>query len=130
MAGEQPWHEITRVAGEDLSNQVNQYRFVKLDTDGTVILPTGVTDRPLGVLQNDPKDGGNATVQISGLTFCRAGAAVAIGDVIGTSADGEAEPKVIGTNTTHYVAGVALTAAANAGEYFQLLLGHPPNRAT
>lgn len=107
-------------AGADLSG--SQYKFVELGSGGTVTVCNAATDRPIGVLQNKPTSGQMATVRVRGVTKVQADAALAIGDAIGTSADGQADPKVAGTDTTEYVVGTALTAVSNAGEIASALI--------
>lgn len=105
-------------AGGDLSAAANQYKFVKLSAAKTVIVCTGATDIPIGVLQNRPKSGEAAQVCGFGVTKLQADAAVTAGALIGTSADGQADPKVAGTDTTEYIVGRALDAVSNAAELF------------
>ena len=103
------------IAGADLS--AKQYYFVKLgSTEGEVILPTAANDRPYGVLQNAPKDGEEALVMNIGITKLVADAALADGDEIGTSSDGQADVKVRGTDLDEFIVGVVLETVANAGE--------------
>ncbi len=62
--------KVSRVAGEDLS--AAQYKFVKLDNGtGNVLAVDGATDRPFGVLQNDPESGEIAEITIVGGTKSR-----------------------------------------------------------
>jgi hypothetical protein len=81
--GSQPF-KITLEAGADLS--AKQYYFVKLDATGKAVVCSGVTDKPVGVLQNDPTSGQAAEVVVAGLTKVSTNAALAIADLIGTSA--------------------------------------------
>ena len=102
-------------AGEDLS--AAQYHFVKLTTTGTIEVCDAVTDKPIGVLQDNPPSGSPGSVMIFGISKIRVeeaatGQAVAVADSIGTGAKGRADKKVIG-NTTHWVVGQALTLAAS-----------------
>ena len=102
-------------AGEDLS--AAQYHFVKLMDDGTVDLVDGATDNPIGVLQDihDGTVGSMVSVMLQGVSKVRAGAAVPLldgGTPIKSAADGEGVAMVIGTDTTHYTVGQALSAAS------------------
>lgn len=119
MAVEQPGFSSSFVSGEDLS--AKQYRYVKLDSAGAVVACAGTTDDPVGVLQNSPVAGGEALVMHAGITKMSADAAVAINDRIGTSADAQGAVYIPGTDTTKYINGRALDAAANAGELFTML---------
>lgn len=106
------------VAGEDLS--AKQFHFVKLHTDGTVKACAATTDKPIGVLQNDPTSGQAALVKTAGLTEVIADSACAINDILGTSADGQAAPYLNGTDTTKYGMGDC-TKAASSGRAQMLL---------
>jgi len=108
----------TFTAGADLSAAANQYKFVEFDGSGNVVVCNAATDVPVGVLQNKPGNGQAATVRVLGISKLQADAAIAIGNLIGTSADGQADPKTAGTDTTEYVVARALTAVSNAGEIF------------
>ena len=111
MAYESPQINIgTLTAAADLSGK--QYYFVKLASESTVNVCAAVTDVPIGVLQNTPASGEQAVVTIFGLSKVSADATLAAGDIIGTSADGQAQPVVQGTETTVYNAGQAVTAGA------------------
>lgn len=101
-------------AAADLS--AKQFHFVKLDADGKVVACSGLTDVPVGVLQNDPISGEEATVTIVGITKVVADAALNEADLIGPSADGQADARTIGTDTTHFVVGQMLTATGAAAE--------------
>jgi len=100
----------TLTAAADLSGK--QYHFVKLASATTVNVCTAVTDKPIGVLQNDPTSGQAAEVCFLGISKVVADATLAAGDVIGTSADSQAQPVVPGTETTVFAAGQAIEAAA------------------
>ena len=103
-------------AGADLSTK--QYYFVKQDTTfNRVVVCAAATDVPIGVLQNKPDAAGKAAeVMLVGLTKVSADAALTIGNLIGTSADGQADAKTVGTDTTEYVVGRVYEAATAAGD--------------
>jgi hypothetical protein len=117
--GSQPF-KITLEAGEDLSSK--QYYFVKLNATGKAIVCAGVTDKPVGVLQNDPTSGQAAEIVVVGLTKVSTNAALAIADLIGTSADGQAAAYVAGTDTTKYVVGTILVTSGGADEVTSALV--------
>lgn len=106
--------KVTLVAGADLS--AAQYKFVKLNASGQVIVCAAATDLPIGVLQNDPASGAEAEVLVVGGTKIIAGAAIGEGAQIGTSSAGKAAALVAGTDTTKYVAGTLLTESGADGE--------------
>lgn len=95
-----------------------KYKFVKFDT-GTLVLCDGATDVPAGVLQDNVAEGLQAEIVALGPTKISADAALAQGDIIGTSADGQADKKIPGTDTTEYIVGRTMEAAAAAGNIIQ-----------
>lgn len=120
--------DLSFPAGADLS--AAQYKFVEVGTGGTVTLCNAATDRPIGVLQNKPTSGKMATVRVIGVTKVQADAALTRGTLVGTSADGQADAKTPGTDTTEYTVGVVLEPSANAGEVITALINcAAPSRA-
>lgn len=100
-------------AGADLSN--SQYHFVEIGAGKTVTVCNAATDIPIGVLQNKPASGQTAEVLMCGVSKVVADADLAIGDLIGTSGDGQADAKVPGTDTTNYIVGRVLEENTTAG---------------
>lgn len=98
-----------------------QFYFVELAA-GVITVCNAATDVPLGVLQNKPLDGQQAEVLALGPSKVCADGAITAGALIGTSADGQAAAKTIGTDTTHYVCGRAYDTAANAGEIIEAVI--------
>ena len=115
MAYEQPGFSSTFVAGANLSTGA-QHRFVKLDANGQVVLCAAATDKPVGILQNNPSSGGEALVMHEGISKIEGDAALSIDDLVGPSADGQAAAYVPGTDTTKYIVGRMLEAVTAAGE--------------
>jgi len=105
--------KITLEAAADLS--AKQYYFVKVDSNGKAAVCAAATDVPIGVLQNDPTAGQTAEIVVGGVTKISSDAALNEGDLIGTSADGQADAKTPGTDTTNYVVGQMMTATGAAG---------------
>jgi ABC-type taurine transport system substrate-binding protein len=105
----------TFVAGADLS--AKQYTFVKLNSSGQVIAAAAATDVPIGVLQNNPVSGAEASVLIVGGTKIVASAAATLGTALnfGTTSAGKAVTLAV-TDTTKYVLGVYLEAPAADGD--------------
>lgn len=111
MAYDDPGVDIgTFTASADLS--AKQYYIVKMSGDNTVTVCAAVTDVPIGVLQNKPASGGQAVVRVFGMSKVSADATLAAGDIIGTSADGQAQPVTQGSETTVYNIGQAVTGGA------------------
>jgi hypothetical protein len=104
--------KYTAVAGADLST--HQYKFVKQNASGQVILCAAVTDKPIGVLQNAPKSGEEAEVVVIGGTKIKGGEALAVDSTIGTDASGTAQVVVAGTETTVYAVGRVILSATTA----------------
>jgi hypothetical protein len=120
--------KITLVAGEDLS--AKQFYFVKINTSGQAVACSGATDKPIGVLQNDPTSGKEAIVTVVGGTKVVAGASIDEGVLIGTGSAGKADAKVPGTDTTEYVVGQVILAAGADGEILTAVVNcSNPHRA-
>jgi len=103
--------KITLVAGADLS--AAQYKFVKLNSSGQAIAVAAATDLPIGVLQNAPTSGQEAEVLVSGGTKLVLGGTVNAAGVVGTSAAGAGVALTVGTDTTKYQLGQAITGGAS-----------------
>lgn len=116
MAWEKPlWHQ-SFPAGADLSDAANQFKFVELGADGRVTVCNAATDKPVGVLQSLGAENEQVVVMMMGVSKVQADGAIAnINTPIGTSADGQAAAKTVGTDTTHYVVGFNMEAAGAAG---------------
>jgi hypothetical protein len=111
---------ISVEAGSDLSS--SQFLLVAMASDGQVDA-CGNGARALGVLQDDPAAAGRAgTVCIGGRTKVKAGAAVAVGALIGSDAAGKAVTAASGD----VVLGVAMSAASADGEIISMVFapGH------
>ena len=111
MAYDDPGVDIgTFTASADLS--AKQFYIVKMSGDNTVTVCAAVTDVPIGVLQNKPASGEQAVVRVFGMSKVSADATLAAGNIIGTSADGQAQPVTQGSETTVYNIGQAVTGGA------------------
>lgn len=88
----------------------DKFKFVKLNADHQVILCTGVTDKPIGVLQSPGSSGDAVDVVVEGETQVQADVSLAAGDSIGTSADGQAA-KYTAADTTKYIVGQVTNVA-------------------
>lgn len=113
-------------ASADLS--AKQYHFVKMSGNNTVTVCAAITDVPIGILQNSPASGGAAEVCLFGISKVVADGTLAAGNVIGTSADGQADAIAAGTDTTVYTMGIALNAAS-AGETVEMFVNATAGRA-
>ena len=108
---------IGMVAGEDLSTA--QYKILNVSAADTVKLRVAAGAGVLGVLNNKPQNGENATVVVGGLTRCFAGATIGAGAWISVTASGTG----IAATSGQYILGKSITAVASGG-YFQLLVQH------
>lgn len=126
--GSQPF-KITLEAGADLSTK--QYYFVKIDSStGKAVVCSNASDRPVGVLQNNPTSGQAAEITVVGLTKVSSDAGLTIGNLIGTSGDGQADAKTPGTDTSEYVVGTVITSTSNAAEIATVMVNCAnPHRA-
>lgn len=105
VEGPQPF-KWTYVAASDL--RTKQYYFVKMVTGGDgdqCDVCSGVTDIPIGILQNKPNTGEEAEVVRIGMSKVSSDAALTRGVEIGTSADGQAAVYAAGTDTTKRIVG-------------------------
>jgi len=104
--------KATLVAGEDLS--AKQYHFVKIDGAGAAVAVSGATDRPLGVLQNNPTAGQEAEVLISGGTKVAAGGTAAAGAPLFANGSAKAVTLAFGTTATAaYAVGTFVTSGVS-----------------
>ena len=106
-------------AGAGLTDAVG--RFVKLSSS-TFVLCDAATDVPKGVLQANVAEGLQAEIVAFGASMVIADGVIAEGALIGTSADGQADVKIPGTDTTEYIVGTALQAAAQATDQIVALI--------
>jgi len=111
------------VAAADLS--AKQFHFVKLASATTVNVCSAITDKPIGILQNTPTSGQSAEIAIFGISKVVADGTLAAGNIIGTSSDSQADAITSGTDTTVFVMGQAIEAAA-AGNIVTMFL-NPSN---
>ena len=121
MAYELPVLKIPGLtAAADLSGK--QFYFVKLTAAKKVNVCTAATDKPIGILQNKPTANQPAEVMAIGISKVSSDAALSLGDLIGPSADSQADAKVPGTDLTEYIAGQVLVASGAAGELASALI--------
>lgn len=85
----------TLIAGADLSNK--QFHFVEQsNADGRVTVVDGATDRPIGVLQNSPKEDEAADILIVGGSKVAGGGTASAGQALFSNSTGKAVTLVIG----------------------------------
>jgi len=93
---------------------ITQYRYVKLSAAKTVVQCSGVTDKPIGVSQEGATVGQPVAVCMLGVTKLEGDANLAVGDSIGTSADGQAAAYTA-ADTTKYITGQVIDDNSAAG---------------
>lgn len=104
-------------AGADL--RTHQYKFVKLNSAGQVVLCATLGERPFGVLQNKPKLGQSAAVRTSGVSKVLVAASQSIDE--GTPLGTDANARAVAAATGNTIAGTALTdPGATVDEVFTM----------
>jgi len=104
---------VTAAANADFS--AKQFYVCKMSASPakTILLPTAVTDRPIGIVQNDPGLGKTASILVSGISKFVAGGNIAVGDNLGLKNDGTLVKVTPGTDTTVFLVGVAIEAGVS-----------------
>lgn len=125
MAFEQPLFKPAGLtASADLSTK--QFLFVKMS--GALTVDVCATDGELavGVLQNKPTSGKEATVETDGITKVKASEAITAGQLVGTANDGRAkviDPTSTGADTGDWALGVALDTVTAQNQLVTVKLG-------
>lgn len=116
MAVELPLLPWTLTAGADLS--AKQFHFVKLSTVANeTALVSGAGEPAVGVLQNNPTSGRDATVMTLGVSKVLVGTTVTAGEALSSDAAGKARPATGADSIVAYS-----LHAATAGEYVSVLI--------
>jgi hypothetical protein len=115
FAFEENLKNITGVAGADLTGK--QYLCVKLNSSEEIVACSAITDKTVGILQDEGKQGKALPVAVGGICKAKAGATIAAGDPVATKADGTLQVAA----TTQYVIGVARTGGSS-GQVISVLL--------
>jgi len=112
-AYEVPGLTLTYPASADIST--SKFRCVKLNSSGQAAPFAAATDNPLGILQDAPAAAGRASqVMHDGVSLLEAGSGgVTAGDVVMPDASGKGVTCTVGTDTTKYAFGKALSSAAS-----------------
>lgn len=101
-----------------VSLATKQYRAVKLSGDNSVIICAAATDVPIGILQNKPGIGEEATVCAIGVTKIDGDADLDAGNLISTSSDGQLQVSA----STDYTCGQVIQGNTAAGGYATALV--------
>lgn len=125
MAFEQPlFKPAALTASADLSTK--QFRFVKMSGALTVDVCGVDGEFAVGVLQNKPTSGKEATVETDGIAKVVCSEAVTAGSLVGTSSDGRAkiiDPTSTGADTGDWALGVALDTTTGQNQMLTVKLG-------
>jgi hypothetical protein len=112
--------ERSAVAGEDMT--AKQFYIVQLDATGKIEVAEGATDLVVGVLQNAPYTGEQATYRFAGTTKVISAGTIAIGAMVTT--DGSGGKAVTTTTEGDVVIGRYVgTAAAAADDIIEVQMG-------
>jgi len=119
MSTENPALFASREAGEAMTTK--QHYIVQLDATGKIEVAEGATDLIVGVLQNTPAAGEQATYAYGGVAKVKAGGTVGIGAWVTTDSNGKA---VATTTDGDIVIGRHIGTAAGAdGDLIEVQLG-------
>lgn len=113
--------DIPLSASGDLN--AKQYYFVALTSDRKVMGATGASNpTPIGILQNDPRNGEAATVRVAGtsLLYCDANTAINVGTPLIAGSTGMGRPAVVASSAISAIALMAL--ASGSGVLREVLL--------
>jgi hypothetical protein len=119
----------TFVCSTDLS--AKQFHFVKLSAQQTVVICSGTTDIPIGILQNAPDGTYNKAAVVAllgggGTSKLVAGGALGTaGTIVATKADGRAQAAV----ATQYPGATTIDTAGADGDIIEVSLGAPTVKA-
>lgn len=122
-------NEVSYGAAADLSGK--PFRYVKLASASGQVALCGAADIPVGVLQNRPRSGDTAAVITLSGAVAKAVSdgsqtAIAIGDTVGSDANGKAVKK---TAAGSWYNGVALEASSQDGKVIRIQLTGPQQRS-
>lgn len=109
----------SREAGEAMTDK--QFYIVQLDATGKIEVGEGATDLLVGVLQNTPAAGEQATYAFTGVAKVIAGGTVAVGDLVTSDSNGKAVATT--TNKDVVIGRFIGTAAAASGDLIEVQLG-------
>jgi hypothetical protein len=117
--------DLSFTASVDLA--AYQYHFVKAGSVAGEVTPSSTTGASvLGVLQNDPRAGEEATVRVFGTTKVKAGTAIAWGAVVTAASDGRADTFAVASACTNAL-GIGIETISNSS-FGEILLVCPVNR--
>ncbi len=108
---------------ERVATNIAQYLIVKVSGTTVVIAGAGETEAPMGVVQNAPTTTKEVpSVRTIGVSKCKAGAAVSVGDKITSDSAGKGITSAPSAGVNSGIVGIARTAAGAVDEVFSLKL--------
>lgn len=119
--------DITLRAGANINTTTADFRAVQIGSAMSALICASMTSKPIGVLQNRPKDntGASCQVRVAGVTKLYLNDTCTAGDLIGIYTSGTAM-RLVGVSVTGAtigsVLGRALEASAITGTVISLLL--------
>lgn len=114
MAREQPGFTTTFVAEEDMTD--HQFRAVVPGTNADeVAKPSGAGVDVIGILQNNPAQGEEATVMMAGRSKIEGAGTLNAMEYISTAANGQLQAESLGTGDGNFVFGRVREGVGSAG---------------
>ena len=112
----------TMVAGESLA--AAQYKLVELSTtaDNTVEIVDGANDMPIGIVANNPVEGGAANIIHAGITKAIAGGSITRGALLKATTAGKVQTATQAATDAYAIVGRALQSAGGDGEVITISL--------
>lgn len=119
MASYVPGDVLSNLTAENDLSAKQYYILEKGAAAGQADVCDGAGDKPIGVLQNKPTAGQAVAYMINGSSKVVTGAAVSVGDAVGTDGSGKAIAK---TANNDWIIGRAKTASGGDGEIIEVEL--------
>ena len=122
MAYQVPGYKLTaHAADSDLSN--SQYLFVEISGENLVDVASDTSEIAIGVLQNDPNEGEEAEIMVSGVSkVYTSDDNISAGDPVTWNDDGEAE--ATSSTDEEYVVGIALADGVDEDVLIPVIMYH------
>lgn len=120
MAYQVPGYKLTaHAADSDLSN--SQYLFVEISGENLVDVASDTSEIAIGVLQNDPNEGEEAEIMVSGVSkVYTSDDNISAGDPVTWNDDGE----VVVATAEDYVVGIALADGVDEDVLIPVIMYH------
>jgi len=109
MSASSQWNQQT--VSFPAGGAILAHHFVKFDSNRAIVPCAATTDIPIGVSRDAAATGETVAVIVGGLGLLTVSAAVALGALVGTTADAEGVTLTPGAAATAYVAARAFEAA-------------------